>query len=73
MFESCHKCTTKRHPGCHATCKEYKEAREKYDKMQEEKKAEHDVRIYMHVCAKKHMNKQATTDKKEIHIMRNIH
>ena len=32
MFEHCKGCVApKRHPGCHSTCTEYKQDRERYD------------------------------------------
>lgn len=43
-FECCHKCTDKRHIGCHGTCIDYKLARQSYDtdkaKELQEKKAQ---------------------------------
>jgi hypothetical protein len=35
----CHKCE-KRHPGCHGTCSDYKEYREKLDQTNEVKRKE---------------------------------
>lgn len=35
-FECCHHCIApKRHPGCHGTCPEYKEARAEHDAKKE--------------------------------------
>lgn len=35
-FDCCRNCTTNRHIGCHADCKEYKNAKEAWNKRQAE-------------------------------------
>lgn len=47
FFEECHKCKPpKRKPGCHAKCKEYKEAKVKYAEAREAEKLRKDLLQY---------------------------
>lgn len=44
FFECCHHCPSdKRHPGCHATCKDYKDAKELHDSAMEAERKKHIV------------------------------
>ena len=55
-FECCMHCVTpKRHPGCHGTCSEYKEAHNKYNEDRAKSRLEKKIQSYTNtaICTKR--------------------
>lgn len=46
MFQSCKKCTTDRHPGCHSHCEKYKADKEKYEQRKAELEVDRNLKYY---------------------------
>lgn len=65
-IESCHYCATKRHPGCHATCKIYKKERAEYDRRKAEENKSKNVDYYSAERIEK-LRDRCTKDKKSHH------
>lgn len=69
-FRACHHCT-KRVIGCHSTCKEYKEDKERHDRLMREANSDRDARLYEHQLMIHRSNKKALVGKKHLKVRRN--
>lgn len=63
MIFCCTYCKDKRHPGCHATCEDYKRDREKFDKLKEKERREKTVDGYIAEKIVGYLDKRAKNNK----------
>lgn len=69
-FKACHHCT-KRVIGCHSTCKEYKEEKERNDKLKAAANSDKDARLYEYNLMINRHNKKAMSQKRRVTVRRN--
>lgn len=69
-FKACHHCT-KRFVGCHSTCKEYKEDKERHNALMKKANEDMDARLYDFDASAKRKDKRALARKKHVVMRRN--